>query len=123
MKIKTHKDLDVYKLAFGSAMEIFELSKSFPQDERYSLTDQVRISSRSVCANIAEAFRARRYKNNFVSKLSISECEGGETQAWLDFAFSCGYINKETHNQLFDKYDHIVAMLVNMIIKPEKWLL
>jgi len=69
-------------------LETFELSKSFPQDERYSLTDQVRRSSRSVCANIAEAFRARRYKNNFVSKLSILECEGGETQVWLDFAFS-----------------------------------
>ncbi len=123
MKIKTHKDLDVYKLAFDSAMEIFELSKSFPQDERYSLTDQVRRSSRSVCANIAEAFRTRRYKNNFVSKLSISECEGGETQVWLDFAFFCGYIDKETHNQLFDKYDHILSMLVNIIIKPEKWLL
>ena len=69
-------------------LDTFELSKSFPQDERYSLTDQVRRSSRSVCANIAEAFRARRYKNNFGSKLSISECEGGETQVWLDFAFS-----------------------------------
>lgn len=123
MKIRTHNDLDVYNLAFKSAMEIFELSRSFPSEERYSLTDQIRRSSRSVCANLGEAFRARRYEKNFISKLSISECEAGETQVWLDFALSCGYINKEIYDKLFDTYDHIIAMLVKMIIKPEKWLL
>ncbi|MDN5354995.1 MAG: hypothetical protein PWQ09_1751 [Candidatus Cloacimonadota bacterium] len=123
MKIKTHKDLDVYKLAFKSAMEIFKLSKSFPSEEKYSLTDQIRRSSRSVCANLGEAFRARRYEKSFISKLSISECEAGETQVWLDFALSCGYIDKEIHENLFDHYDHILAMLVNMIINPKNWLL
>jgi four helix bundle protein len=123
MKIKTHKDLDVYKLAFKSAMEIFKLSKSFPSEEKYSLTDQIRRSSRSVCANLGEAFRARRYEKSFISKLSISECEAGETQVWLDFALSCGYIDKEIHENLFDQYDHILAMLVNMIINPKNWLL
>ncbi len=123
MKIRTHKDLDVYKLAFKSAMEIFKLSKSFPTEEKYSLTDQIRRSSRSVCANLGEAFRARRYEKSFVSKLTISECEAAETQVWLDFAFSCGYISKETHDNLFDKYDHTIAMLVKIIINPEKWLL
>ena len=123
MKIKTHKDLDVNNLAFNSAMEIFDWSKSFPSEERYSRTDQIERSSRFVYANIAEAFRARGYERSFVSKLSISECEGGETQVWLDFALSCGYINKEIHEKLFDKYDHIIAMLVNMIIKPDKWLI
>jgi len=123
MKIKTHKNLDVYNLAFKSAMEIFKLSKSFPSEEKYSLTDQIRRSSRSVCANLGEAFRARRYEKSFISKLSISECEAGETQVWLDFALSCGYINKVIHENLFDQYDHIIAMLVNMIIKPKKWLL
>lgn len=122
MKIKTHKDLDVYNLAFKSAMEIFELSKSFPTEEKYSLTDQIRRSSRAICANLSQA-RARRHEKSFVSKLCISECEAGETQVCLDFAFSCGYIDKETHGNLYDKYDHIIAMLVKMIIKPENWLL
>ena len=121
MKIRTHKDLEVYKLAFEAAMEIFELSKSFPKEERYSLTDQIRRSSRSVASNIAEAFRKRRYSKAFVSKLSDSEGEGAETQVWLDFALECKYINRKIHNQLFDKYDHIIAMLVNMIKQPEKW--
>jgi len=121
MKIKTHKDLEVYKLAFEAAMEIFEISKSFPKEERYSLTDQIRRSSRSVAANIAEAFRKRRYPKAFVAKLSDSEGEAAETQVWLDFAFACKYIDIETYDKLFDKYDHIISMLVNMIIQPEKW--
>jgi len=123
MKIRTHKDLDVYKLSFETAMEIFEISEIFPKEERYSLTDQIRRSSRSVAANIAEAFRSRRYTKYFVSKLSIAECEAAETQVWNDFAFSCKYIDKATHDKLFDKYDHIIAMIVNMINKPEKWTL
>ena len=123
MKIKTHKDLKVYQLAFDAAMEIFQITKSFPKEERYSLVDQMRRSSRSVAANISEAFRKRRYKKAFVSKLSDSEGEAAETQVWLDFSFSCKYIDRTIHNRLFDKYDHIIAMIVNMINKPEKWTL
>ncbi len=121
--IKTHKDLEVYKLAYRLAMDIFELSKSFPKEEKYSLTDQIRRSSRSVAANIAEAFRKRRYEKYFVSKLSDAEGEAAETQVWLDYALECGYLDKETHTVLNDKYDHIIAMLVNMSIKPENWVI
>jgi four helix bundle protein len=123
MKIRTHKGIDAYKLSFDSAMEIYELSKLFPKEERYSLTDQVRRSSRSICANIAESFRARRYVKSFISKLSIAEAEAAETQVWIDFAYACGYISKETHDDLFDKYDHTIAMIVKMITNPEDWLL
>jgi len=121
MKIRTHKDLDIYKLAFETAMEIFELSKSFPKEERYSLTNQIRRSSRSVAANIAEAFRKRRYPKAFISKLSDSEGEAAETQVWIDFSLKCKYIDNEIYKKLFDKYDHIISMLVNMIKQPEKW--
>lgn len=121
MKIRKHKDLEVYKLAFETAMEILELSKSFPKEERYSLTDQIRSSSRSVAANIAEAFRKRRYPRAFISKLSDSEGEAAETQVWIDFALKCKYIDNEIYEKLFDKYDHIISMLVNMIKQHEKW--
>jgi four helix bundle protein len=120
-KIKTHRDLKVFQLSFEAGMEIYNLSKSFPKEETYSLTDQIRRSSRSVSANIAEAFRKRRYPKSFVSKLSDSEAEAAETQVWLDYALSCGYISKETHITLNDKYDHILSMIVLMISKPENW--
>ena len=123
MKIKTHNDLEVYQLAFKASMEIFEITKRFPKEEIYSLTDQIRRSSRSVAANIAEAFRKRRYPKAFISKLSDSEAEAAETQVWLNFSLSCKYIDNEIHNKLFDKYDHIIAMIVNMINQPEKWSL
>lgn len=119
--IKTHTDLKVYKLAFDSAMEIFNISKAFPKEEKYSLTDQIRRSSRSVATNIVEAFRKRRYPKSFVSKLSDSEGEAAETQVWLEFAKECGYISETTHDELFQKYDWILGMLINMINKPEKW--
>ncbi len=119
--IKTHKDLEVYNLSFESAMGIFEISKSFPKEEIYSLTDQIRRSSRSVSANIAEAFRKRRYPKSFVAKLSDSEGEAAETQVWLDFALACGYITKGIHQELFQKYDWILGKIVNMINQPEKW--
>lgn len=119
--IHTHKDLDVYKLAFDAAMEIFELTKSYPKEEKYSLVDQIRRSSRSVSSNIAEAFRKRRYEKAFVSKLSDSEGEAAETQVWLDFSFKCKYIDKETYSKLYNKYDQIIGKLVNMIRHPEKW--
>jgi len=119
--IHTHKDLDVYKLAFDAAMEVFEITKSFPKEERYSLVDQMRRSSRSVAANISEAFRKRRYEKAFVSKLSDSEGEAAETQVWLEFSYKCGYINKNQTEKLDKKYDHIIGKLVNMIKHPEKW--
>jgi len=120
-KIRTHKDLRVYQLSFEAGMEIFELSKKFPKEEKYSLTDQIRRSSRSVSGNLAEAFRKRRYPKHFISKLSDSEGESAETQVWFDYALACKYIDKDIHNSLFDKYDHIISMLVNMANKPEKW--
>jgi four helix bundle protein len=119
--IKTHKDLQVYKLAFQTAVEIYKLSKKFPIEEKYSMTDQIRRSSRSIGANIAEAYRKRRYPKSFISKLSDSEGEAAETQVWLDFAIEFEYIDKESYETLYDKYDHILSQLVIMINSPEKW--
>lgn len=121
--IRSHKELEVYKLAYKLAMEIYKLSKSFPGEERYSLTDQIRRSSRSVAANLAEAFRKRRYEKAFVAKLSDSEGEAAETQTWLDFSRDCGYITNELCEQLNAEYEHVIGMLVNMIKSPEKWLI
>jgi four helix bundle protein len=121
MKIRSHKELEVYKLSFDSAMTIFEISKRFPKEETYSLTDQIRRSSRSVCSNQAEAFRKRRYPKSFVSKLSDSESEAAETQTWLDFALSCTYITQQEFSELNDIYDHIIGKLVNMSLHPENW--
>jgi four helix bundle protein len=120
-KIATHKDLRVYQAAFSVAMDIYKLSKSFPSEEKFSLTDQIRRSSRSVCANLAEAFRKRRYPKNFISKLSDCEAEAAETQVWLDFALACNYIDQVTYEQLYKEYDNIIGMLVKMIAEPEKW--
>ncbi len=120
-KIRTHKDLKVYELSFESVMMIFNISKGFPKEEMYSLTDQVGRSSRSVSGNIAEAFRKRKYPKSFISKLSDAEGEAAETQVWLDYSLECGYIDKEAHNELFDKYDHIISMVVNMALKPKNW--
>jgi four helix bundle protein len=120
-RIRTHRDLKVFKLSFEAGMEIYHLSKKFPKEERYSLTDQIRRSSRSVSGNIAEAFRKRKYPKAFVSKLSDSEGEAAETQVWLDYALACEYIDKEIYNTLNDKYDHIIGMLVNMSNNPDNW--
>ena len=122
-KIATHKDLRVYQSSFRAAMVIYQLSKSFPVEEKFSLTDQIRRSSRSVCANLAEAFRKRRYPKNFVSKLSDCEAEAAETHAWLDFALACDYITIEDYEKLYKEYDMILGMLVKMIVEPEKWSL
>jgi four helix bundle protein len=121
MKIRSHKELDVYILSFDTAMKIFEISKGFPKEETYSLTDQIRRSSRSVCANLAEAFRKRRYPKSFVSKLSDSESEAAETQTWLDFSLSCEYITELEYNALIETYDKILGKLVNMSLHPENW--
>ena len=122
-KIKSHKDLKVYQLAYEAALEIHEITKSFPIEERYSLTDQIRRSSRAVCSNLAEAWRKRRYPKNFISKLSDSESEAGETQVWLDMSESFKYIDNKTHDDLYDKYEHVIAMLINMSNQSEKWTL
>lgn len=121
-KILRHTDLNVYKLAFSSGMQIFCLSKSFPAEERYSLTDQIRRSSRSVAANIAEAWRKRRYEKAFISKLSDAEAEAAETQTWLDFAKECGYIHENERVQLFEKYEYLISMLVKISNTPENWI-
>jgi four helix bundle protein len=102
-------------------MKIFEISKRFPKEETYSLTDQIRRSSRSVCSNQAEAFRKRRYPKSFVSKLSDSESEAAETQTWLDFAINCEYITKVEHTELTESYENIIGKLVNMSLHPENW--
>jgi four helix bundle protein len=121
LKIRVHRELDVYKLAFKCAMEIFEISKSFPKEEKYSLTDQIRRSSRSVCANISEAFRKRRYPKSFIAKLVDSEGEGAETQTWLHFAFECNYMDKNVAYRLSEEYDNIIGKLVTMENQSEKW--
>ena len=121
MKIRSHKELDVYKMAFDAAMKIFEITKNFPKEERYSLTDQIRRASRSVCSNTTEAFRKRIYPKAFVSKINDAEGEGAETQVWLDFSLSCKYIDQKTHDDLYLQYDHIIGKLVNMALSPEKW--
>ncbi|MBA2735797.1 MAG: four helix bundle protein [Pyrinomonadaceae bacterium] len=122
-KIVRHQDLEVYKKAFSAAMRIFELSKSFPKEEIYSLTDQIRRSSRSVCANTAEAWRKRRYEAAFISKVNDAEGESAETQTWLEFAVRCNYLDKETGRELFKEYDEIISMLVVMIAKSHLWVL
>ena len=119
--IKTHRELRVYQKAFEMAMKIFEITKRFPKEEMYSLTDQIRRSSRSVCSNIAEAFRRRKYPKSFSSKLNESEAESAETQNWLDFSLACGYITREELKQLDIAYDEIIGMLVIMQKDPNKW--
>lgn len=119
--INSHKDLNVYKNAFHAAMQIFELSKNFPKAEQYSLTDQIRRSSRSVCANSAEAFRKRRYQKSFIAKLSDAESEAAETQVWLEFSLVHNYIGNEEYEELNRNYDYILAQLVTMINQSEKW--
>jgi four helix bundle protein len=121
-QIKSHRDLDVHKLAFKASMDIFEFSKTFPREETYSLTDQIRRSSRSVCANIAEAWRKRRYEGAFVSKLSDAEAEAAETQVWLEFAAKCNYISHEQFESYYQTYEFVLGKLVNMIRHPEQWI-
>jgi len=121
--IQSHRDMEVYQRAFELAQLIFELSKAFPKEERYSLVDQVRRSSRSVCANIAEAWRKRRYEAMFVSKLSDAEAEAAETQVWLEFALGCGYLKTEKANELLSSYEKIIATIVRLMNNPQVWLL
>ena len=122
-RIVKHTDLNVYKRASEVAMTIFEKSKSLPKEERYSLTDQVRRSSRSVCANLAEAWRKRRYKAAFVSKLNDSESEAAETPVWIQFMVKCGYVKREIGKQRYEEYDAILAQLVSMSHNPQDWII
>lgn len=119
--IKFHQDLKVYQEFFKTAMEIYELTKIFPKEELYSLTDQIRRSSRSVSVNISEAWGKRKYEKSFVSKLTDSEGEARETQSWLEFALACKYIKEEQYNNLNKQYNHIIGMLVIMMNQSEKW--
>jgi four helix bundle protein len=115
------KDLIVYKKAYKLAMDIFEITKTFPTEEKFSLTDQIRRSSRSVCANLAEGYRKRRYPAHFVSKLSDSATENTETQVWLDFSFDCKYIFKETHEGFTFTNTEVGKILWSMIQNPDKF--
>jgi four helix bundle protein len=116
------RDLTVYKKAFELAMEIFEISKTFPKEEKYSLTDQIRRCSRSVCGGIAEAYRKRKYEAYFVSKSSDADMENSETQVWLEFAYKCKYIDQEHYRNLIDKSDEVGRLLNHMITNPSNYL-
>ena len=120
-KLRGYRDLKVYQLAFSLAMEIFNFSKKFPQEERYSLTSQIRRSSRSVAANIAEGFRKRQYPSMFASKLADSGAEATETQDWEDFANRCGYLSEEEQKQLVSGYEELGKMIGSMIRNSERF--
>ena len=121
--VKSHRDLRIYQIAFETAMQIFDLSKKFPVEERYSLTDQIRRSSRSVCANMAEAWRKRRYEAAFVAKLNDCEAEAAETQTWIEFTVKCNYLDIETGRKLYANYNQVLSGLVTMINHPSRWLM
>ena len=119
--VKKFQDLWVYQAAFEAAMEIFEHSKGWPKEERYALTDQIRRASRSVCANVAEAWRKRRYPKHFITKLSHADAEAAEVQCWLEFAQACGYLSAEDAERLTRQYHRITAGLVKMMTATDKW--
>jgi len=116
-----YKDLLAYKKAYALAMEIFNFTKKFPNEEKYSLTDQIRRSSRSVCTNIAEAYKRRRYADYFISKLNDCESENAETQVWLDFSHDCKYITAEEYILLNAKNDEVGKLIWYMINNPDKF--
>jgi four helix bundle protein len=115
------RDLKVYQKAYQLAITIFDLTKSFPKEERYSLTDQIRRSSRSIAANIAEGYRKRQYPKMFLSKLADADGETAETQVWLDFALDCGYLSPDQHRSLSQSYEEVGRMLGAMLAAPEKF--
>jgi four helix bundle protein len=123
MKIQSHTELDVYKKAFDAAMVIFECSKKYPKEETYALTDQIRRCSRSVCANLAEAWRKRRYEAAFICKLSDSEAEAAETQTWLEFSVKCGYLDRDRAIPLYETYEEVLRMIVAMITHADSWVI
>ncbi len=119
--IKHFRDLEVYRRAFAAAMEIFQITKSFPAEEKYSLVDQIRRASRSVCANLAEAWRKRRYIAVFKNKITDSMQEASETQCWLEFSLACQYLERDTFNKLDDEYEQIISMLNSMELNAQKF--
>ena len=119
--IKSYRELAVYRKAFEQAMRIFEFTKRFPKEEQYSLTDQIRRASRSVCTNIGESWRKRRYPAHFVSKLTDADAEATETMVWLDFSLNCGYLDSKDYTDLFAEYEQLGKMLGSMISAPEKF--
>ncbi len=119
--MSTFRDLKVYQKAFKLAMDIFYLTKSFPEEEKYNLTSQIRRSSRSVCSSIAEAYRKRKYPAHFVSKTTDGDMENSETQVWLDFSLSCKYINKQIYLEYKERSEEIGKMLNHMIENPGKY--
>lgn len=121
--VQSHTELESYRKAFEASMQLFEHSKKFPKEEIYSLTDQIRRSSRSVCANLAEAWRRRRYRAAFVNKLNESESEAAETQTWIEFAVRCHYLDRESAQSLYREYEEVLRLLVAMIRNPDAWLL
>ena len=121
MSVKNFKETTVYKKAFALAMEIFEVSKKFPKEELYSLTDQIRRASRSVCTNLAEAYRKKLYKAHFVSKVTDSDMENSETGVWLDFALACKYIDESVFQKLSNENAEVGKLLHHMIVNPEKY--
>jgi four helix bundle protein len=122
-KILRHQDLIVYRKGFEAAMQVFDISKRFPKEETYSLTDQIRRSSRSVSPNIAEAWRKRRYPAAFISKLIDAEGEAAETETWLEHAVRCSYVDRGVAKALFLEFEEIISMLVSMANNPNKWTL
>lgn len=122
-RINSAKDLRVYKKAYTLAMEIFNISKRWPSEEKFSLTDQIRRSSRSVCSNLREAWSKRRYAAHFISKLTDVDGENSETDTWLDFAKDCGYLSKEQHRHLVEECQTVGAMLGSMSKKPTPFLI
>jgi len=122
-RINRHQDLEVYQLSFKLAMKVFEFSKQFPREETYSLTDQIRRSSRSVSTNIVEAWRKIRYKAAFVIKLSDAEAEAAETQSWLQFAVACVYLDPEIGEEISEGYNQVIGKLIHMLTHPEHWAL
>jgi len=117
--LKNVRELKVYQLAFDSAMDIFRLTQSFPKEEKYSLTDQIRKSSRSICSNLAEGWYKRRYIAAFISKIPDAAQEASETQTWLEFSMACEYIDKATFSRYFNQYEHIIAQLLTMTTKAQ----
>jgi four helix bundle protein len=122
-QIRSYKDLRVYQNAMEAAMDIFDLTKSFPAEERYSLVDQFRRASRTACSNIAEGWRKRRYKAAFIAKWNDAEGEASETQVWIEFSRRSKYLSEETSAKLDDKYEQIISQLVRMINNADKWLI
>ena len=121
--VRKHTDLEVYSRAFAVAMQIYQLTKTFPKEERYSLVDQIRRSSRSVCSNIAESWRKRRYQAAFISKLSDAEGEAAETQTWIQFSVECKYLDRKIAVELYGEIDEVLSMLVSMIHNAANWTL